>query len=101
MFAMLFTLFVAVLAATMWALRSFFFETGSPHDPSTLELALMGIVTLATYRWMKRLQWLRERTAPVVDVAELLPPTPVPVRYAEARAEIELEKSLQSAEHVA
>ena len=99
---MLFTLFIAILAATLWALRSFFLDVDSPHDPSTLELAVMGAITMATYSWMKRLQWIRERTAPVVDVAEFLPPTSVPARYAEAVAEAELEKAiLNPAEHVA
>jgi hypothetical protein len=100
---MLFTLFVAILAATLWALRSFFFDAaGSPHDPSTLELAMMAGLTLATYRWMKRLQTIRERTMTAADAGvEIASPTPVPIRYAEARAEVELEKTLQTAEHVA
>jgi hypothetical protein len=100
---MLFTLFVAILAATLWALRSFFLDADTPHDPSTLELAVMGAITVATYSWMKRLAWLRERTAPVVDAADFLPPaTPVPVRYAEAKAEAEHETAaLDPTEHVA
>jgi hypothetical protein len=99
---MLFTLFVAILASTLWALRSFFLDAGVPHDPTTLELAAMGVITLATYAWMKRLQAIRGRTATLAKAAfENVPPTPVPARYAEAVAEAELEKSLESAERVA
>jgi hypothetical protein len=100
MFAMLFTLFVAVLAATLWALRSFYFDAGAPHDASTLELATIALVTLATYRWMLRLQVIRARGDTLAKTAvEIAPPTAVPIRYAEAVAEAEREKSL--AEHVA
>lgn len=97
---MLITLFIAVLAATLWALRSFFFDAGVPHDPSTLELATIGAITLATYAWMRRLQAIRDRTAGLANAAIERAP-PVPVRYAEAAAEIEREKSLESAERVA
>lgn len=99
---MLFTLFVAILAATLWALRSFLFDSAAPHDASTFELATIGLVTLATYIWMKRLQEIRTRTAkPLSASDDTAPARPVPLRYAEAVAEAEIEKSLQSAEHVA
>mgnify|MGYP001271769436 CR=1 FL=1 len=99
---MLFTLFVAVLASTLWALRSFLRDGGVPHDPSTLELAAMGAITLATFAWMRRLQAIRGRTAAVAQAdLENVPPTSVPVRYAEAVAEAEFEQSLESAERVA
>lgn len=99
---MLFTLFVAVLAATLWALRSFFLDTASPHDPSTLELAVMGAVTLATYRWMQRLHSIRERAlATPQDVLERLTEAPVPTRYTESLAEIQSEERIAEAEHVA
>jgi hypothetical protein len=102
MFAMLFTLFVAVLAATLWALRSFFLENASPHDPSTLELAIMGVVTLATYRWMKRLQTIGERALPTPEaVLERIAEAPVPTRYADSLAEIRAEEQAKEAEHVA
>ncbi len=90
---MLFTLFVAVLAATLWALRSFFFDAGAPHDASTLELASIGLVTLVTYRWMKRLQAIRGRGDALIEsVVESVPPASVSARYAEATTEAELEK---------
>ena len=98
---MLFTLFVAVLAATLWALRSFYFDAGAPHDATTLELATIGIVTLLTYVWMKRLQAIRQRTAPSASATQTVPPKPVPVRYADAVAEAEFEESQQSADQVA
>lgn len=104
---MLFTLFVAILAATLWALRSFYFQTGLPHDPSTLELAVMGAITLATYRWMTRLQTIRERALPTPqDVLERISEAPVPKRYAESLAEIRAEQQIEAAqveaaEHVA
>lgn len=99
---MLFTLFVAVLAATLWALRSFFLDTGVPHDPSTLELAIMGAVTMATYAWMKRLQAIRERALSTPqDVLERISEAPVPTRYADSLAEIHAEEQAKEAEHVA
>jgi hypothetical protein len=100
---MLFTLFVAVLAAALWALQGFLFRGSIPHDPSTLELSMMAAVTLATYTWMKRLQAIRERSTiqPVLET-EATPPTPVPVRYAEGLAEIKREEAaIAAAEHVA
>jgi hypothetical protein len=102
MFAMLFTLFVAILAATLWALRSFYFDAGGgsiPHDPSTLELAIMAAITVATYRWMQRLRAIRQQTA--TKVSEMMPAPPVPVRYAEAKIEAATEESLEEAEQVA
>jgi hypothetical protein len=102
MFAMLFTLYVAVLAATLWALRSFLLDSGTPHDPSTLELAAMAGITLATYGWMRRLRAILERTpVAATTVSEDAPPTPVPARYAEAVAEAEREELLESEEHAA
>lgn len=108
MFAIGFTLFVAVLAATLWALRSFLFggpaaQNSVPHDPTTFELAAMAAITVATYTWMKRLQWLRERAAPTPqDVLERLTETPLPTRYAETLAEIRAEEQrAEEAEHVA
>jgi hypothetical protein len=102
MFAMLFTLFVAILAATLWALRSFLFDSAAPHDASTFELATIGLITLATYVWMKRLQEIRTRTARSTSARDdTTPARPVPIRYAEAVAEAEFEESRQSAEHVA
>lgn len=99
---MLFTLFVAVLAATLWALRSFLSGNGLPHDPSTIELTAMAVITLGTYAWMKRLQTIRDRAAPTPqDVLERLTQTPVPTRYAETLAEIESEQQVETAEHVA
>lgn len=97
---MLFTLFVAVLAATLWALRSFFLDTSVPHDPSTLELAIMGAITLITFRWMRRLQTIRDRALPTPeDVLDRISDTPVPIRYADSLAEIRAEE--RAAERVA
>jgi hypothetical protein len=102
MFAMLFTLFVAVLAATLWALRSFLLDSGTTHDPSTLELAAMAGITLATYGWMRRLRTISERTRAIAkSVIESVPPTSVPARYNEAAAEAAQEAALESAEHAA
>ena len=107
MFAMLFTLFVAILAASLWALRSFLLggpaaQNSVPHDPTTFELAAMAAITVATYTWMKRLQWIRERSAPTPqDLLERLTETPVPVRYAETLAEIRAEERVEETEHVA
>lgn len=100
---MLFTLFVAVLAATLWALRSLIFDGSLPRDPSTLELAAMAAITLGTYHWMKRLQTIRERALPrPEDVLERLAQTPVPTRYADTLAEIRAEeRQAEAAEHVA
>lgn len=100
---MLFTLFVAILAATLWALRSFLVGAASPHDPTSLELAAMGAITLTTYAWMKRLQKLRDRALPTPqDVLDRLNQTPVPTRYADSLAEIRLEeRQAEEAEHVA
>lgn len=99
---MLFTLYVAVLAATLWALRSFLLDSGAPHDPSTIELAAMAGITLATYGWMRRLRSIHAQTTVSVAAAiDDVPPIPVPVRYAEATAEAEREASLESAEHAA
>jgi len=99
---MLFTLFVAILAATLWALRSFFFDAAGPHDASTLELATIGVVTLSTYVWMKRLQAIGRRTASEdSSSADVAPSLPIPQRYAEAKAEAALDETLQSAEQVA
>jgi hypothetical protein len=103
MFAMFVSLFVAVLTASLWALESFLFDAGKPHDASTLELGSIALVTLGTYAWMKRLQAIRQRTtiaAPSqVDWKTL---TAVPERYADAKAEAELEETLRSTtEHVA
>lgn len=100
---MLFTLFVAVLAATLWALRSFFFDRGTPHDPTSFELAVMGAITLATFAWMKRLQTFRERALPTpADVLDRLAQTPVTTRYSETLAEIRAEeRQVAEAEHVA
>ncbi len=100
---MLFTLFIAVLAAALWALQAFFSNGRIPHDPTTLELAVMAGITIATYAWMRRLQAIREHHAvasPSLE-AESTPPTPVPIRYAEGLAEIHREEAIESAEHVA
>ncbi len=99
---MLFTLFVAVLVAMLWALWSFYLDTGEgaiPHDPSTLELAIMAAVTLATYGWMQRLRAIRQRAT--AKATELAPPTTVPARYAEAKIEAATEESLEEADYVA
>lgn len=99
---MLFTLFVAVLAAAFWALLTFSTSGSLPHDPSTLELAAMAGITVATYVWMKRLQAIRERTkadfAFDLDAADA---ESVPNRYAGAQAELQHEEAAKSAEHVA
>lgn len=99
---MLFTLLVAVLVSVLWALGWFFVGEKVPHDPSTLELAAIGVLTLATFTWMKRLQAIRERT--IVSTGSDLAnrsTTPVPVRYAEAAAEADQEAALESAGRVA
>jgi len=99
---MLFTLFVAVLAAMLWALRSFYLDAGGgavPHDPSTLELAVMAAITMATYGWMQRLRAIRRQAA--IPESEMLPAPPIPTRYAEAKAERQREESLESVENVA
>lgn len=102
MFAIGFTLFVAILAATLWALGSFLAGSSRPHDPTSFELAAMAAITMATYAWMKRLQTIRERTIPTSqDVLERLAQTPVATRYAETLAEIERETPVEAAEHVA
>ncbi len=99
---MLFTLYVAVLAATLWALRSYFLDSGAPHDPSTIELAALAGVTLATYGWMRRLRAIHAQTTVLVAAAvENVSPAPVPTRYADAVAEAAQEASLESAEHAA
>ncbi len=99
---MLFTLYVAVLAATLWALRSFLLDASAPHDPSTFELAAMAGITLATYGWMRRLRAIHARTSASAEAAiEAVPPTPVPTRYSEAAAEAALEAEIESAEHAA
>lgn len=99
---MLFTLFIAGLAAALWALLAFLSDGSAPHDPSTLELAVMAAVTLASYIWMKRLQAIRERSIALAALqAESAPPAPVPVRYAEGLAEIHREGAIESAEQVA
>jgi hypothetical protein len=56
---MLFTLFVAALAAALWTLRSFVLDGTVPHDPTTLELSVMAAVTLTTFGWMRRLRSIR------------------------------------------
>ena len=108
---MLFTLFVAILAATLWALGSFLLDSRATHDPTTFELAAMAGITLAAYTWMQRLRAIRTQAA--VDqlsdnlkstfAAALDAPEPeaVPNRYAEGRAEIEREAAAQAADHVA
>jgi hypothetical protein len=99
---MLFTLLVAVLAATLWALRSFYFDAGggaTPHDPSTLELAVMAAITMATYGWMQRLRAIRQQAA--TAEIETMPAPPIPARYAEAKAEAEAEAARENAEQVA
>lgn len=58
---MLFTLFVAALVATLWALGSFLLYGGATHDPTSLELAVMAGITLGTYAWMQRLRKIREQ----------------------------------------
>jgi hypothetical protein len=98
---MFFTLFVAVLAAMLWALRSFYLNAGDgaiPHDPSTLELAIMAAITMATYVWMQRLRAIRQRAAAAAIEFE---PPPVPARYAEAMVESKAETAFENAEHVA
>jgi threonine/homoserine efflux transporter RhtA len=99
---MLFTLFIAVLAAAIWTLLALFTSGSLPHDPSTLELAAMAGITVATYVWMRRLQAIRERTKSAfaldLDVADA---ESVPNRYAGAQAELQHEEAAESAEHVA
>lgn len=100
MFAKLFTLFVAALAALLWALRSILVDTSGvpvPHDPTTMELATMAVITLAAYGWMKRLNTIRQRER----ARKSFPPQPVPIRYAEAVAEAAQDESLESADHAA
>ncbi len=99
---MLFTLFVAVLAAAFWALLTFSKDGSLPHDPSTLELAAMAGITVATYVWMKRLKAIRERTrADFTFDLDTADPESVPNRYADAQAERRHEGVAESAEHVA
>jgi len=103
MFAIGFTLFVAILAATLWALGSFLAGSSRPHDPTSFELAAMASITMATYAWMTRLQKLRDRALPTpADVLDRLAQTPVPTRYADTLAEIRAEeRQAAEAEHVA
>jgi len=99
---MLFTVFVAVLAATLWALRSFYLDAGGgtvPHDPSTLELAIMAAVTMAAYGLMRRLRAIRQQAT--TDVTKFAPPSSVPARYAEAKVEAAAEESREEAGQVA
>jgi hypothetical protein len=63
---MFFALVVAAAAALGWSLLSLL--TGSPgdrspHDPSTLELAAIGIVTLWAYAWANRARRWRSGAA--------------------------------------
>ena len=97
---MLFTLFVAVLAAMIWALRSAVIKddgTGIPHDPTTLELAAMAAITVAVYAWMKRLRTIRQQMA----ASEVAVTPSVPERYVDAVVERVREESLETAEHAA
>jgi hypothetical protein len=96
---MLFTLYIAALAAMLWTLRWFYLNAEVPHDPTTLELAVMAAITMATYVWMQRLRAIRQRTAAVLT--EIAPPPPIPLRYAEAVADATAEAALENAEHVA
>jgi hypothetical protein len=119
---MLFTLFVAALVATLWALGSFLIHGGATHDPTTLELAAMAGITLATFAWMQRLRKVREQAA-TFHLSDQLQSTfaaavfaevmaaeetaadssdAVPNRYASALAELQIEAAPpQSADHVA
>ncbi len=94
---MLFTLFVAALAAMFWALGSFLLVGTSTHDPSSLELALMAAITLGTYFWM---QWLRESRARAETLSEQHSPGSSPPIFAEAD-ELPAAESLHRADHAA
>jgi hypothetical protein len=111
---MLFTLFVAVLVATVWTLGSYLLVGSATHDPSTLELAVMGGITLGTYAWMQRLRKIREQQAAFAMSDQLRStfaaaltaeetaaddPNAVPNRYHEALADLHAEAT--PADHVA
>jgi len=112
---MLFTLFVATLVATLWALGSFLIYGGATHDPTTLELAVMAGITLGTYAWMQRLRKIRAQDAYALNDqlqstfaaaldAEIAADSPeaVPNRYASALAEVQQEAAAPpAADHVA
>jgi hypothetical protein len=63
MFAMIFTMIVAALIALVWAVLSSLTDASGrmlPRDPTTLELFMMAVMTLAVYAWANRYRVARD-----------------------------------------
>ena len=88
-------LLLVVLAAMCWPLWSAVSEAHEqlgPHNSSTLELALIGFGTLAVF-WLAK-QARLPRAGRLLDESS----ASVPVRYAEAAAEIAAEAKRETAD---
>jgi len=71
---MFITLILATLVALVWAVLSSLSDASGrlvPRDPTTLELAIMAVMTMATYVWATRYRTLRQTPVVTPDVAEI------------------------------
>lgn len=63
---MLLPFVIAATAALIWALLAAFSGAGDfavPHDPTSLELAGMALVTLVAYAWNRQIRQIRREAA--------------------------------------